>query len=243
VRLFIRNNKGALSFISCCSGMAIPSSQDLTGSCALFIWVKRGCLKIESEIKMSTKEKIEADELLEVGIKYFKENDFHTSIMYLKKAIDLDPFNDRTLLYTGSAYVALFEADLALKYCKKALEINQYSGMIFYTLGVAYQLKDEHDNALQSFIKSLELNPSYVDSLWSVAESYKSCKNPDYRLSMSFYEKTLKIDPGHHGSHFGLFDLYYKTGDIANAKKWIIKGARLGSSECRFICEELNINW
>ena len=105
--------------------------------------------------------------LNEMGVMYFKKNEFVKAKKYLKKALevvkDLDPSSRTTIsiqLNLGHTYRKLNENEIAIKCFKCVLEKNDKNSEIHCSLGYLYLKTKKLQKAIDHLHKSLYLKPN-----------------------------------------------------------------------------------
>ncbi|KOG98295.1 anaphase promoting complex subunit CDC16 [Saccharomyces eubayanus] len=109
--------------------------------------------------------------LNEMGVMYFKKNEFVKAKKYLKKALevvkDLDPGSRTTIsiqLNLGHTYRKLNENEIAIKCFKCVLEKNDKNSEIHCSLGYLYLKTKKLQKAIDHLHKSLYLKPNNVSA-------------------------------------------------------------------------------
>ncbi len=77
------------------------------------------------ENEMASLEEQKAEISVELGIRYFKEDNFDLAIEMFTQAIQLNPNNDGAYFYRGVCYEEQKDYELALKDCEKVLELYE----------------------------------------------------------------------------------------------------------------------
>jgi TolB-like protein/Tfp pilus assembly protein PilF len=170
-----------------------------------------------TEIKTERPSNTEAYEYYVKG-KYFHLNkflgathsidDFKTSELMLKKAIELDPnyapsyaaLADLYNTYYNSAYIFKLSEDekrkyldLQEKYIETAFNLDPNSAEVYMTMGYVQQAKGEPEKAYESFKKAILIQPNSWESHESLANFYAS-KDLLY-LAIKYRTKAIELNP------------------------------------------------
>src|SRR5258708_38550426 len=81
-----------------------------------------------------------------------------TAIIYLQKAVAVDPGSLDGYNNLGTAYALKGEFDAAIGVFRKALDVDPRNTRVYLNLGLAYQSKGEKDEAQRCFEKVRELS-------------------------------------------------------------------------------------
>ncbi|MBP3821342.1 tetratricopeptide repeat protein [bacterium] len=130
------------------------------------------------------------------GTAYMALQDFENSIIYIKKAIELNPENVQLQNNIGTAYLTLGNFDEALEAYKKSIQLEPNDSLAYFNIASIYQIKGEHNKACEYFSKAHDLEPeddNYIVA-WAISE-LKAGKIPEatnhYKyLSASYPQKT-----------------------------------------------------
>ncbi len=142
-----------------------------------------------------------------MGTIYLSAQDLKSAQREFKKAVKLNPENDRAVCGLGMAYFHAGKKEEGFNEYEKALEINPENGTALNALlqaSYAMNKLDEAENALEKF---LELHPANLDVLFGLAgvfyatQKFTQAKDvlerilalsPENADATALYEKTLK---------------------------------------------------
>ena len=97
-----------------------------------------------------------------MGNSYYRMRKYEIAIAQYKKAIEINPLNDKAHNDIGFIYLEkLKEYKKAIESFKKATEVNPKHHKAFNSMGLAYEKLDNSDMAIISFKKSIEANSEY----------------------------------------------------------------------------------
>jgi len=179
---------------------------------------------------------------------YETKKDYHSSINYLKKALQKDPSNDIALSRLWVVFDLTNEYTDAITYHINFINENPYSYWAWYNLGLAYLNIGLYEKAAEAFDYSIVINErfepayhSYADSLIILGEydlamrylnEYQDFFEPDaelwYRLGQCYeFKKEYKTARLHYSKALNFNTLggrvYYNIGTCyADEESWIL---------------------
>ena len=131
--------------------------------------------------------------LFRLGVVYDKSGDKETSIVHMRKILDINPEHADALNYIGYTYaeqgINLVEA---FGLIKRALKIKPNAGYIIDSLGWVYYQQGLYDEALESLEKAISIIPDDPTIAEHLGDVY--FKKLKYRKSLEMYEKALSLN-------------------------------------------------
>ena len=124
-----------------------------------------------------------------LGLIYLKSSNYSNAVIYLNKAIDIDPYNEE-------------------KYKKEIINISKRLAKLGKE---KYRIK-EYDDALELYLEAIDYYPEFISLLFRITLAYN--KINDYENAKKFAEQILFYDNTHYQTMKILGDLHYKLGDI-----------------------------
>ena len=147
-----------------------------------------------------------------LGEMYYKQGDYTSALRELLKAKTLYPDDAFLQNDLGLTYKAKDRPDLAVEHFKKALEIKPDYAPAKNNLGTVYLDKKEWDTAIKYF-KEVSTNMLYATphiALANLGWAYYNKK--EYKLSETYYLKSLDLDPKFINAQRGLGLTYIAMG-------------------------------
>lgn len=133
---------------------------------------------------------------------------FDESLIYMKRAIDLEPFElqnyvllGRFLAYGGEAYDSKYY-DGAIEVLNKAIELRRYSPSAHRVLGFVYLKKGQEKRALAELNASLDVNPADERTFFYKGKALEGLGL--FAEAMSAYKASLKINPKYEDAQMAL---------------------------------------
>lgn len=114
-------------------------------------------------------------------------------LMYLKQAIDYNPFSLEGHLGLIRFYIDKKDFDSALIYAKRAIEIAPDNIKVVQILGLLYIYSNEYDLAIMSLLRALELDANDNISLYRLAWVYKQKGGEEEKLKVVLNELEKRL--------------------------------------------------
>lgn len=112
------------------------------------------------------------------GCKFYL-NDYHSSIDYYKKALDINPKNSDTAYYIGLGYYNLKDYNNSKNYLNKSLTINpnnknakELLALTYYTLGQTNEEQGKNDAAINDYLNALKFDSNLKEVYYSLGVTY-----------------------------------------------------------------------
>jgi tetratricopeptide (TPR) repeat protein len=94
------------------------------------------------------------------GTKLMLEKKYQKAILFLKKAIELNPEFSEAYYNLGLSYERLGEYKDSIKNLKEAIKLSPDDANAYYTLGYAYYQKKKYKKAVDAFEEAARLKPN-----------------------------------------------------------------------------------
>ncbi|MBI4397326.1 MAG: tetratricopeptide repeat protein [Elusimicrobia bacterium] len=155
-------------------------------------------------------------------------NEIKESTESFDKALELDPASDEALLY--AAHIRMQDRpEESLSYYKRFLQNNPQSVEARARLAEIQHRLGDIDSAEKSWRDVLALNPSEFSAHLALAHLYEIKK--DTAAAIASYETCRFLDPQNAGILSRLGDLYYRSGDSAQAQEAFMQAERLAPDD------------
>ena len=142
-----------------------------------------------------------------------------------KKAIELNPQDDRAYLELGLLYRDQGKFSEAEVVFKKAIELNPQDDRVYFELGRLYQDRGRFSEAELPFKKVLELNPqddrAYLELGWLYRDQGK------FSEAEASFKKGLEFNPQDDRAYFELGQFYQDQGKFSEAEAAFKKAIEL----------------
>jgi len=132
---------------------------------------KDGGVKLKTEKIIQTDQK-EEEEWFNKGVKAFNTKNYEEAIKCFKKAITINPNNERIHYNLGITYYEKGMLDEAIAEYKKGIAIKPNHIDAHYNLGVTYNEKEMFDEAIVEFNKIIAINPDSAAAHHNLGYAY-----------------------------------------------------------------------
>lgn len=112
----------------------------------------------------------------------------------------------------------------------KLLKHNPSTPGINFPMGVWYKEKGLWDKAKEAFLRALETDPAiHADIYYYLGNVSREQK--DYEGALSYYQKSIKVDPDFFEAHYNLGKVYALQGRSQEALAQFLKARELNSQD------------
>jgi Predicted O-linked N-acetylglucosamine transferase, SPINDLY family len=169
-----------------------------------------------------------------IGLIYFDIKDFHTSKLYLEKALYLLPNDPDINNHLGNIHTELKNSEKAIEYYKKALanhssahisvNTSEMLSAIHTNIGLAYCNQVEFSQSLKHYDQALALNPKSLIAFQNKIlllgyTSYKlsdPMELPNLHFQMDKFFPQVRADGGSYKSRGNKIHVGFISGDFCN---------------------------
>lgn len=146
--------------------------------------------------------KAAADKLIDEGVVYHDQGDYHAAIVKYDEALQLDKDNLSAMAEKAFSLLSLEKLDEALDYCQKA--IAKHLGdkalkTVYVTYGNALDGQKKTKKSLEIYDEGIKLFPDYYQLYFNKGISLSGIKN--YDEAMVCFQRAAKLNPNHASSH------------------------------------------
>jgi tetratricopeptide (TPR) repeat protein len=130
-----------------------------------------------------------ADPHEQLGLAYFRLNDYDKSLKYYLKSLEYNPYKPVTYSNMGMIFFSNQQYEKALEVYKKAVELNPKYIDALYNLASTYGTIGQFEKAIETFNKVIELNPNHSQAYYFMAITYKSMgqnEQADYYFNIAY---------------------------------------------------------
>lgn len=178
---------------------------------------------------------LDTKELMDAGIKSFKDENYKDALESFTYAIDKDPEQIDAYLYRGMCYRNSGDYEKAIEDYKKVIMKDNNNIEAHNNRGIAYWEQKNYEKALNDYKKALELdkNDPIVHNNMGVLHTSEG----RYKEALADYEIAIGFDPNSPEFYWNRGVTYYMMEDIENAKKDFEKACDMGYKKA---CDEKN---
>jgi tetratricopeptide (TPR) repeat protein len=181
----------------------------------LFGRMDKAITEVEAYRKNDAGEK-SIDILLNLARLYGLNKEMRKSIELLKKAVIMDPDNDRLYHALALAHMSLNENEEAYRNINKAIKLNDKKDSYYFEQGALLERLGQYDKAIESMKRTLEINPHHSNAHNFIGYIYAT-KGEDLDKALSHLEQALNIQPRNGYFLDSLGWIYHKRGEPEQA--------------------------
>lgn len=143
-----------------------------------------------------------------LGKYFFDRGDTDKALLYLKKTVNINPFNASAFFLLGAIYERLHEDLAAEENYKKALQLDYEVAKTSNNLGVILLKNNRLNESEKNFLKALELEPDYPDVYNNLGLLME--RKGKTQTAKAFYRKAISLKPDFIGAYNNLGILYFR---------------------------------
>lgn len=153
-----------------------------------------------------------------LAIEYQDTNQYELAMAVYKKLLDIVPYPAKIHSNMGILYEKQGTYDQAILEYKMAIALDPSMVASYNNLGLIYEKQKQYNTAINNYQTSIIIDKSYSKGYENLARIYASLGKMDNALDYS--KKAVRISPSAF-NHANLACLYYKNGQLIEAKKEI----------------------
>lgn len=159
------------------------------------------------------------DELFEVAMYYYGNEDYYDAYDLFKTLADKSPDDLNLLFYLADCYCYIGDVDSARDIIEKAFKIDENDARFWHIKALCYADGEDNENAIKCFKKSLEINPN-VFKHWMVFGTFCVHKG-DFETALNCFNKAIEINPEELEPKIYRARIYLMLNDWDNAEKYL----------------------
>ena len=161
----------------------------------------------------------DAQEFVDMGFSCFLNDDFEEALIYLDKAIELDPTNSEAYRIRGHIWTEIDKRELAIDDYSTAITYDPDNEDLFGFRGLAYYDSDKYQEAIDDYTKVLTMNPYEIFIYNSRGNAWMELSN--YGNAITDYSKAIELHPTYALAYRNRADAYDALGqpDLAEADR------------------------
>lgn len=127
-----------------------------------------------------------------IGELLFEHKDLNGSLLWIKKAIELNPNDMKAHLKIAKMFVYLEDYPNAFKEINKVLREDAMSPEAYFLKGMIYKnIADSSNKAMSSFMTAVQIMPEYKDALMQIGLLYDKRNDS---TALLYYQNAFKAD-------------------------------------------------
>ena len=176
---------------------------------------------------------------LTAGQIFMQNQDFEASLPYLKKAVELEPSNTKSIRNLAQIYydLALLDSSRYTELLEKSIQThevainketdNEVKADLYFNLGILYTKVDNLEEAEYNFMNALDENPDDIEAVMGMAQVFENAEK--WRKAEKFYRELIIVDPDNPDHYRGMSRVLLQQGEPDESLRYLEKAKRLGS--------------
>ncbi len=167
--------------------------------------------------------------LSEVAFEYLQIGQNERAISVMKKILEIDPYNESTMMELGVAFheTGLFQE--AIEYFDNTIDKQPYNHLAWFNLGTFYNAIEKWNDALFSFDMCLVISEKFTAAYYGKANSYIQLK--EYQNAINAFNDSFLYDHPHSYAYCSIGECYEKLGDYSKALIFYEKSLEIDDSQ------------
>jgi len=175
---------------------------------------------------------------LTAGQIFMAKQDFEAALPYVKKAVELEPSNTKSIRNLAQIYydLALLDSSHYTEQLEKSIQtyevaINKETDYkikadLYFNLGILYTKADNLEEAEYNFMNALDENPEDIEAVMGMAQVFENAKR--WRKAEKFYRELIAVDPDNPVHYRGMSRVLLQQGEPDESLRYLEKAKRLG---------------
>jgi len=175
---------------------------------------------------------------LTAGQIFMAKQDFEAALPYVKKAVELEPSNTKSIRNLAQIYydLALLDSSRYTERLEKSIQtyevaINkemdrEVKADLYFNLGILYNKVGNLEEAEYNFTNALDENPDDVEAVMGMAQVFENAEK--WRKAEKFYRELIAVDPDNPDHYRGMSRVLLQQGEPDESLRYLEKAKRLG---------------
>ncbi|SVD80355.1 uncharacterized protein METZ01_LOCUS433209, partial [marine metagenome] len=180
----------------------------------------------------------DADVNLTAGQIFMAKQDFEAALPYVKKAVELEPSNTKSIRNLAQIYydLALLDSSRYTERVEKSIQtyevaINKETDYkvkadLYFNLGILYTKVNNLGEAEYNFMNALDENPEDIEAVMGMAQVFETAEK--WRKAEKFYRELIAVDPDNPVHYRGMSRVLLQQGEPDESLRYLEKAKRLG---------------
>ena len=176
---------------------------------------------------------------LTAGQIFMQNQDFEAALPYLKKAVELEPSNTKSIRNLAQIYydLALLDSSRYTELLENSIQTyevainketdNEVKADLYFNLGILYTKVDNLEEAEYNFMNALDENPDDIEAVMGMAQVFENAEK--WRKAEKFYRELIIVDPDNPDHYRGMSRVLLQQGEPDESLRYLEKAKRLGS--------------
>jgi len=175
---------------------------------------------------------------LTAGQIFMQKQDFEAALPYVKKAVELEPSNTKSIRNLAQIYydLALLDSSRYTERVEKSIQtyevaINKETDYkvkadLYFNLGILYTKVNNLGEAEYNFMNALDENPEDIEAVMGMAQVFETAEK--WRKAEKFYRELIAVDPDNPDHYRGMSRVLLQQGEPDESLRYLEKAKRLG---------------
>ena len=166
---------------------------------------------------------------LTAGQIFMQKQEFETALPYVKKAVELEPSNTKSIRNLAQIYYDIGHLDESIQTYEVAINKEtdpKVKADLYFNLGILYNRVGNLEEAEYNFTNSLDENPDDVEAVMGMAQVFENAEK--WRKAEKFYRELIAVDPDNPEHYRGMSRVLLQQGEPDESQRYLEKAKRLG---------------
>jgi len=166
---------------------------------------------------------------LTAGQIFMQKQDFEAALPYIKKAVELEPSNTKSIRNLAQIYYDLGQLEESIQTYEVAINKEtdrEVKADLYFNLGILYNKVGDLEEAEYNFTNALDENPDDVEAVMGMAQVFENAEK--WRKAEKFYRELIAIDPDNPDHYRGMSRVLLQQGEPDESLRYLEKAKRLG---------------
>jgi tetratricopeptide (TPR) repeat protein len=160
---------------------------------------------------------------------FMQKQDFEAALPYVKKAVELEPSNTKSIRNLAQIYYDTGQLEESIQTYEIAIDKEtdrEVKADLYFNLGILYNRVGNLEEAEYNFINALDENPDDIEAVMGMAQLFESAEK--WRKAEKFYRELIAIDPDNPDHYRGMSRVLLQQGEPDESLRYLEKAKRLG---------------
>ena len=166
---------------------------------------------------------------LTAGQIFMQKQEFETALPYVKKAVELEPSNTKSIRNLAQIYYDIGQLEESIQTYEVAINKEtdpKVKADLYFNLGILYNRVGNLEEAEYNFTNSLDENPDDVEAVMGMAQVFENAEK--WRKAEKFYRELIAVDPDNPEHYRGMSRVLLQQGEPDESQRYLEKAKRLG---------------
>ena len=166
---------------------------------------------------------------LTAGQIFMQKQEFETALPFVKKAVELDPSNTKSIRNLAQIYYDIGQLEESIQTYEVAINKEtdpKVKADLYFNLGILYNRVGNLEEAEYNFTNSLDENPDDVEAVMGMAQVFENAEK--WRKAEKFYRELIAVDPDNPEHYRGMSRVLLQQGEPDESQRYLEKAKRLG---------------